>query len=72
MSEQIIDATVVAAPRQRNTDAEKAILKAGQLPQGWKDKPKKLVQKDRDARWTIKYSKATSETMAESGISMAS
>ena len=65
MSEQIIDATVVAAPRQRNTDAEKAILKAGQLPQGWKDKPKKLVQKDRDARWTIKYSKAK---LAENGV----
>lgn len=58
MSGQIIDATVVAAPRQRNTDAEKAILKAGEIPQDWKDKPKKLAQKDRDARWTIKYSKA--------------
>lgn len=58
MSGQIIDATVVAAPRQRNTDAEKAILKAGDIPQDWKNKPKKLAQKDRDARWTIKYSKA--------------
>ncbi|ATJ92820.1 transposase [Acetobacter senegalensis] len=58
MSGQIIDATVVAAPRHRNTDAEKAILKAGEIPQDWKDKPKKLSQKDRDARWTIKYSKA--------------
>jgi hypothetical protein len=24
----------------------------------WKNKPAKLAQKDRDARWTIKYSKA--------------
>lgn len=58
MRGQTIDATVVAAPSQRNTDAEKAILKAGDIPQDWKDKPKKLAQKDRDARWTIKYSKA--------------
>jgi transposase len=65
MSGQIIDATVVAAPRQRNTDAEKAILKAGEIPQDWKGKPKKLAQKDRDARGTIKYSKAKP---AEDGI----
>ena len=24
----------------------------------WKNKPKKLAQKDRDARWTVKYTKA--------------
>ncbi|AQS85689.1 hypothetical protein A0U92_13945 [Acetobacter aceti] len=58
MSGEIIDTTVAAASRQRNTDAEKAILKAGELPQDWKDKPKTPAQKDREARWTIKYSKA--------------
>jgi transposase, IS5 family len=26
--------------------------------EGWKDKPAKLRQKDRDARWTVKYTKA--------------
>ena len=28
------------------------------FPEGWTDKPEKLAQKDRDARWTVKYSKA--------------
>ncbi len=58
MGGQIIDATLVAAPRQRNSDAEKAAIKAGRVPDGWKDKPAKLRQKDRDARWTVKVSKA--------------
>ncbi len=57
MGGQIIDATVVAAPKQRNTEAEKADLKAGCVPEAWKAKPAKLAQKDRDARWTIKWSK---------------
>lgn len=55
---QIVDATIVAAPKQRNTDGEKADIKAGKVPQAWKEKPAKLRQKDRDARWTVKYSKA--------------
>jgi len=58
MSGQIVDATIVAAPKQRNTDAEKADLKADKVPEEWKDKPAKLRQKDRDARWTVKVSKA--------------
>ena len=49
---------IVAAPKQRNTDAEKADIKAGKVPDAWKDKPAKLRQKDRDARWTVKFSKA--------------
>lgn len=58
MGGQIVDATIVAAPKQRNTDAEKADIKAGEVPDAWKDKPAKLRQKDRDARWTVKFSKA--------------
>jgi transposase, IS5 family len=58
MGGQIVDATIVAAPKQRNTDAEKADIKAGKVPDGWKEKPAKLRQKDRDARWTVKFSKA--------------
>lgn len=58
MSGQIVDATIVAAPRQRNTDAEKAALKAGEIPEAWRAKPAKLAQKDRDARWTLKRAKA--------------
>ena len=58
MGGQIVDATIVAAPKQRNTDAEKADIKAGKVPDACKEKPHKLRQKDRDARWTVKFSKA--------------
>lgn len=50
--------TLVSAPRQRNTEAEKADIKAGRVPQEWRDKPAKLRQKDRDARWTLVFGKA--------------
>src|SRR4051794_41651551 len=58
MSGQIVDATIVAAPKQRNTQEEKQALRDGRIPEDWKDKPAKLAQKDCDARWTIKYAKA--------------
>lgn len=58
MGGQIIDATVVPAPKQRNTEAEKAAIKEGQVPEAWKAKPAKLRQKDRDACWSVKYTKA--------------
>jgi IS5 family transposase len=44
--------------KQHNTDKEKKAIKDGRIPDGWKDKPAKLAQKDRDARWTVKYTKA--------------
>ena len=59
---QIIDATIIQAPKQRNSQDEKAAIKAGDIPEGWQDKPAKLAQKDRDARWTVKYSKAKQPT----------
>ena len=59
---QIVDATIIQAPRQHNSQDEKAAIKAGEIPEGWKDKPAKLAQKDRDARWTVKYSKAKQPT----------
>jgi IS5 family transposase len=58
MGGQIVDATIVAAPKQRNTKEEKDEIKAGKVPDHWKDRPAKLRQKDRDARWTVKFSKA--------------
>ncbi|HSM30419.1 MAG TPA: IS5 family transposase [Woeseiaceae bacterium] len=58
MSGQIIDASLVAAPKQRNTDDEKKAIKEGRIPQDWKAKPAKLRHKDRDARWTVKFTKA--------------
>lgn len=50
MSGQIVDASLIAAPKQRNTDAEKADIKAGRIPQEWSKNPARLRQKDRDAR----------------------
>ena len=50
MGGQIVDATLVAAPKQRNSDSEKADIKAGKVASAWKDNPAKLAQKDRDAR----------------------
>ena len=58
MGGQIVDATIVAAPKQRNTKDEKQAIKEGRIPEDWKAKPAKLRQKDRDARWTVKFSKA--------------
>ena len=62
MSGQIIDASIVAAPKQRNTDGEKRDIKQGRIPAAWVGKPAKLRQKDRDARWTVKYTKAKPST----------
>jgi transposase, IS5 family len=58
MGGQIIDASLIAAPKQRNTEAEKAAIKDGRVPEDWEAKPAKLRHKDRDARWTVKFSKA--------------
>jgi len=58
MSGQIVDAALVAAPRQRNTSAEKAEIKAGRIPAEWQSRPAKLCHKDRDARWTVKFTRA--------------
>jgi transposase, IS5 family len=58
MSGQIADATLLAAPRQRNTSAEKAEIKAGRVPAERQSRPGKLRHKDRDARWTVKFNKA--------------
>ena len=58
MGGQIVDASLVAAPRQRNTQEEKDAIKAGKTAQEiWPDKLAKAAQKDTDARWTVKNSK---------------
>ncbi|MDP2168676.1 MAG: IS5 family transposase [Thermodesulfovibrionales bacterium] len=49
---QIIDASIVAAPVQRNTRQENGAIKEGLVPDGWSEE--KLRQKDTDARWTKK------------------
>jgi hypothetical protein len=58
MSGQLVDASIVAAPKQRNTRAEKQAIREGRVPEDWQQKPAKLSQKDRDARWTVKTTKA--------------
>jgi IS5 family transposase len=62
MGGQIVDASIVQAPRQRMTKAEKEQVKKGEIPKDWQTKPNKLAQKDRDARWMVKYTKAKDET----------
>ena len=52
---QIIDATIVPAPKQHNRRAEKALIKEGAMPADWK--PAKRRQKDVDATWTAKHGK---------------
>lgn len=55
---QMIDATFIEIPRQRNKREESAQIKAGAMPEGWDantDEAKhKLAQKDVDARWAKK------------------
>jgi IS5 family transposase len=53
---QIIDATFVEAPRQRNGRDANAKIKKGEVPAEWSDKKK--AHKDTDARWTKKNSVA--------------
>jgi len=49
---QIIDATIVSVPKQRNTKEENEAIKAGKTPEGWEKQLAKNAQKDKDARWT--------------------
>jgi IS5 family transposase len=59
MGGQIVDATLVAAPKQRNTEAERMAVKEGKsAAEIWPDEPAKARQKDTDARWTLKFAKA--------------
>jgi IS5 family transposase len=52
---QIIDANIVAAPRQRNSREENSMIKEGKTPDDWQEAKKR--QKDVDARWTKKNGK---------------
>lgn len=55
MSGQIVDASLVPAPRQRNTEGEREAIKSGKSARDiWPDEPNKAAQKDTDARWTLK------------------
>jgi IS5 family transposase len=53
-SGQIIDATFVPVPIQRNGRETNEIIKSNAVPIEWGKTPAKLAQKDIDARWTKK------------------
>jgi transposase, IS5 family len=55
---QLVDATIVAVPRQRNSRDENEQVKAGETPKDWKKRPSKNRQKDKDARWTKKHGRS--------------
>ena len=56
--------SLLLPPPNGTPDAKVAVdlvcehLAMGLVRAGWADKPAKLAQKDRDARWTVKWSKA--------------
>jgi transposase, IS5 family len=51
---QLIDASIVPVPVQRNTREENTNIKQGEVPEEWQEQPHKLQQKDTDARWVKK------------------
>lgn len=53
---QIIDATLVPAPKQHNSRDEKELIEQGAMPASWR--PAKRRQKDTDATWTKKHGKS--------------
>jgi IS5 family transposase len=53
---QIIDASLVQAPVQRNKREEAHTVKEGIMPIAWN--AHKRAQKDVDAKWTVKHSKS--------------
>ncbi len=52
---QLIDASLIPVPIQRNTREENAAIKAGDCPAAWDAQPAKRRQKDTEARWTVKH-----------------
>lgn len=52
---QLIDASLIPVPIQRNTREENTPIKAGDCPAKWNAQPAKRRQKDTQARWTVKH-----------------
>ena len=51
---QIVDASFVDVPKQRNNREENAQIKAGEIPERFQENAHVKAQKDTDARWTKK------------------
>ena len=66
MGGQIIDASIVPVPKQRNSRDDNTKIKAGEVPEGWAKQPARRAQKDTDARWTKKHGRAISTTRTTS------
>ena len=50
----MMDATMLPVPRQHDTREENEKIKKGEVPEAWKDNPRKLAHKDMDAACTQK------------------
>ena len=55
---QVVDASIVPVPKQRNTREENEAVKRGETPAEWEQGPAKNRQKDKDARWTKKHGRS--------------
>ncbi|GJL70387.1 MAG: IS5 family transposase ISMac22 [Nitrospirales bacterium] len=55
---QLIDASLIPVPKQRNSRDENTTIKAGKSPAEWASQSAKRRQKDTEARWTMKHGKA--------------
>ena len=55
---QIVDAKIVQAHRQRMRFVEKPTVKCRDIAAEWQRRRRKLAQEDRDAGWTVEFSKA--------------
>lgn len=60
---QILDASIVPVRCPHNKREENAAIKAGEVPEGWADKPAKRSQKDVDARWSEEDQKTVRGTV---------
>jgi hypothetical protein len=49
---KIVDASIVAVPRQRNAREENEVIKRGRMPKDWETKLTKGRQTNEVARWT--------------------
>jgi transposase, IS5 family len=58
MGGQIVDASIVPVPKQRNSRDDNAKIKAGDTPEDWERQPAKRAQKDTEARWTKKHGRS--------------
>ena len=65
MRGRIIDATLVAAPKQQLSEDEKAVIKGGGMPPDWSKAKRR--KKDRDARWTLKRGRSKPKHEGDAG-----